>query len=296
MLLPSCGPATQTDPPVVPQATIGEFAPAKVNLALHVTGRRADGYHLLDSLVVFAGVGDRVTVAPGPLSLTVTGPRANDVPQGEGNLVLRAARLLGAEAAITLEKRLPAAAGIGGGSSDAAATLRALARMTGRDAPGAGLSLGADVPVCLGGRPARMQGIGEKVEPLSGLPNFWLVLANPGVDVPTAAVFAALARRDNAPLPPLPRLADAAALGHWLAAETRNDLEEPARACAPVIADVIDMLAAQPGCRLARMSGSGATCFGLFDGEAAAEAAAQAVQRPGWWIAAAPALREPPAL
>lgn len=275
-----------------------EDAPAKVNLCLHVTGRRADGYHLLDSLVVFAGTGDRVTAAPGQgLALRLEGPEAAGLAAEPDNLVLRAARTMGvAEASLTLWKGLPVASGIGGGSADAAACLRALARLTGRGLPDAGavLALGADVPVCLAGRPARMRGVGEALSPLPPLPPVWMVLANPRVAVSTPQVFAGLGRRDNPALPDLPAQGwrDAAALARWLAAATRNDLEAPARAVAPVIGDVLAALAAAPGCLLARMSGSGATCFGLFarDTEARAAAAALRAARPLWWVAAAPML------
>lgn len=268
-----------------------EFAPAKVNLALHVTGRRADGYHLLDSLVVFAGTGDRIRVEPGPLSLSVTGPRAAALAGADDNLVLRAARLMGAEARITLEKHLPVASGIGGGSSDAAAALRALARLTGRDVPGDVLSLGADVPVCLAARPARMRGIGEDMAAVPALPPLWLLLVNPGQGVATPAVFAALDRRDNPPMHWPPETADAAAFAAWLSGQ-RNDLELPARRLCPAIDAVLSALGAQPECLLARMSGSGATCFGLFAREPAARAAETALRAsyPGWWSAAAPIL------
>lgn len=273
-------------------AAVEGFAPAKVNLALHVTGRRDDGYHLLDSLVVFADVGDRLTAMPdAALSLAVTGPRAAGVPTDAGNLVLRAAALLGAGrgARIVLEKHLPAAAGIGGGSSDAAAALRMLAQLWGLPLPDATavLALGADVPVCLQARPARMRGIGEALGPLPPLPPLWLVLVNPGVPVPTGPVFAALASRDNAPLPPvLPSFGDAAALAAWLRT-CRNDLEQPACTLVPVVGQVLSALAAQRGCLLARMSGSGATCFGLFAAapEAAKAAAALRIAAPGWWVA-----------
>lgn len=274
--------------------TIDEAAPAKINLCLHVTGRRADGYHLLDSLVAFADPGDRIVAASAPdLSLTVTGPAAAAVPVGDDNLVLRAARLfpdtLGG-AALTLDKHLPAAAGIGGGSSDAAATLRALARLWDRPlpAPEAAQALGADVPVCLAPRSWRMRGAGERLDPGPALPPCWAVLANPGVPVSTPSVFAALQSRRNPALPDPPdSFADAAALAAWLAA-TRNDLEEPARLHAPAIGDVLSALGATPGVLLARMSGSGATCFALFAEESRARLAAASIAgaRPGWWVAA----------
>ena len=272
---------------------VTDFAPAKINLTLHVTGQRADGYHLLDSLVVFAGVGDSVTVAAAPaLSLAITGPMGAMLPVTDDNLVLRAARAMGATAQITLHKVLPVSSGIGGGSADAAACLRALARLTGQALPGPDqvLALGADVPVCLAGTPARMTGIGEALGPVPPLPAAWLVLANPGVAVSTPAIFRALARRDNAPMPAsLPRLKTTADLAAFVAMQ-RNDLESPAIALQPVIAQVKTALTAQPGCMLARMSGSGATCFGLFADPLSANAAARALQaaQPGWWVADAP--------
>lgn len=273
---------------------VEEFAPAKINLTLHVTGRRDDGYHLLDSLVTFAAVGDRIAVSEGPgLTLAVEGPFAGRVPAGDDNLVLRAARLMmPGGAAVRLVKALPVASGIGGGSSDAAATLRALHRLTGLPlpAPEAIARLGADVPVCMTPGSWRMQGIGERLCPGPVLPDFWFVLANPGQAVPTAAVFAALARRENPPMSDMPSAIDSAAgLAGFLCAQ-RNDLQDPACAVAPVIGEVLAALAALPGCLLARMSGSGATCFGLFAAEADARsaAAALAARQAGWWVAAAP--------
>lgn len=269
------------------------FAPAKLNLALHVTGRRADGWHLLDSLVVFADVGDTVEAGAAP-GLTVSGPFAGGVPTGPDNLVLRAAALAGvAEPRLHLTKRLPPASGIGGGTSDAAATLRLL----GAAPPvGALMRLGADLPVCLAApRPQRMRGLGEDVAEVPGLPGLWLVLVNPGTPLPTPAVFRALACPDNPPLPdPLPAFADGAALADWLAGQ-RNDLEPPARALEPAIDAALSALAAQPGCRLARMSGSGATCFGIFASRGARDAAATALARPGWWVVAAATLHAQPA-
>lgn len=270
------------------------FAAAKVNLCLHVTGRRADGYHLLDSLVAFADVGDDVTAAPAPsLTLAVTGPEGAGLDAGPGNLVLRAAALFGAApgAAITLTKRLPVASGIGGGSADAAAALRVLARLWGRALPDAAavLALGADVPVCLAGRTARMAGIGGDLSPAPPLPPVWAVLANPRAALATPAVFAALDRRDNPRLPAdLPRWRDAAELALWLRG-TRNDLERPARALCPAVGAVLAALAATPGALLARMSGSGATCFALYADplHAASAAASLAAARPGWWVQAA---------
>jgi 4-diphosphocytidyl-2-C-methyl-D-erythritol kinase len=275
------------------------FAPAKVNLALHVTGRRADGYHLLDSLVVFVSVGDRLAVAPDEgLSLEITGPEASGLEAGPDNLVMRAAAAFGTGvpgARLRLEKNLPVAAGIGGGSADAAAALRLLARAWSRPLPPTAtiLGLGADVPVCLAGIPARMRGIGEAVAPLPHpLPPLWLVLVNPRAGLPTASVFAALETRESAPMPDvLPRWRGAAELARWLGG-MRNDLEPPARRVAPVVGAILGRIAELPGCLLARMSGSGATCFGLFADEVAAAAAARAISRaePGWWVAAAEVL------
>lgn len=275
---------------------ISELARAKINLCLHVTGQRGDGYHLLDSLVVFADVADRLTVeASERLSLTICGPAGAGLAADEDNLVLRAAKAMGAAmgglcgAAITLDKQLPIASGIGGGSADAAATLRALSRLWGVGVPSgaAVLALGADVPVCVAGRPARMEGVGEVVSRLPHpLPEAWLVLANPGVAVATPDVFRALRRRDNAPLPRvLPRLQGIAELAAFLHMQ-RNDLEPAAMALAPAVGRVKDSLAAQQGCLLARMSGSGATCFGLFADPLGAAAAVSALRsaEPAWWI------------
>ncbi|MFN3576671.1 MAG: 4-(cytidine 5'-diphospho)-2-C-methyl-D-erythritol kinase [Tabrizicola sp.] len=273
---------------------VSEAAPAKLNLCLHVTGRRGDGYHLLDSLVVFADIADRVFVSPARgLSLVVAGPEGAGLKADSDNLVLRAARSMGVtDAALVLDKRLPIASGVGGGSADAAAALRALARLTGRPLPAMSdvLRLGADVPVCLACRPSRMSGIGERVAPLPPLPALGCVLVNPRLPVPTPQVFAALDRRDNPGLPDLPAaaLASASAFAGWLAAHSRNDLVAPALTVAPVLADVQAALEATPGCLLARMSGSGGTHFGLFDSPEAAAAAAAALREahPFWWTAA----------
>jgi 4-diphosphocytidyl-2-C-methyl-D-erythritol kinase len=278
---------------------VREAAPAKINLCLHVTGRRADGYHLLDSLVVFADIADTVTARPGKgLSLVVTGPEAADLQREGDNLVLRAARAMGvADAALVLDKHLPVASGIGGGSADAAAALRALARLTGRDLPPDVdvLRLGADVPVCLAGRSTRMSGIGETLAPLPPLPPVWVVLVNPRVPVPTPKVFAALARRDSPPVPDLPAsaLGSAGALAGWLAKHTRNDLVSPARLLDPILDEVQSSLSATPGCLLARMSGSGGTHFGLYETpEAANDASGQLrTSREAWWIATGAILR-----
>ena len=272
---------------------ITEFAPAKLNLALHVTGQRGDGYHLLDSLVVFAAAGDQLRLEPGPLSLGIDGPFAAGLSSDE-NLCLDAARLIGIEARITLTKNLPVASGLGGGSADAAAVLRGLVRM-GAPLPAAPEGLGADVPVCLAGRPARMRGVGEQLSPLPELPDLHLVLINPRQPVSTPEVFRGLARKDNPPLPDLPARFDLTGLIGYLAL-CRNDLEEPAMALCPAIAKVLRALADE-GALLARMSGSGASCFGIFDSARAAGLAAYRIgaSYEDWWITATGLAPEPAA-
>jgi 4-diphosphocytidyl-2-C-methyl-D-erythritol kinase len=272
-----------------------EFAPAKINLALHVLGRRADSYHLLDSVVVFAGVGDLLTAEPGDgLTLTVRGHFGPALADEGDNLVLRAARLLAeaggvrAEARLVLRKELPVASGIGGGSADAAAALRLLARLWRLEVPTPDLAalamrLGADVPVCLAGRPARMQGVGEHLAALPALPACGLVLLNPGVPVATRDVFARRQPGFSRPLDLPPAWPDVASLVAALA-RAGNDLEVPAVGLAPAIGEALAALRADGDCMLARMSGSGATCFGLYASEAEAEAAAGRLARPGWWV------------
>ncbi|SOD96094.1 4-(cytidine 5'-diphospho)-2-C-methyl-D-erythritol kinase [Caenispirillum bisanense] len=286
-------------------------APAKVNLSLHVVGRRDDGYHLLDSLIAFAGVGDTLTAAPAEdLALHVDGPFAEALaaalPAGAENIVLKAARRL-AEAAgiaprarLTLTKRLPVAAGIGGGSADAAAALLALCRLWDvapprEDLMALALGLGADVPVCLQGRAANVSGVGEGIIDAPTLPPAWLVLVNPLVAVSTPEVFRARRGRFNQAAPLTEAPADAAALAEALRARA-NDLTKAAVTLAPEIGTVLVDIGALPGCLLARMSGSGATCFGLFAAEAEARAAAAALAqtRPEWWSAAAPLLSDRP--
>jgi 4-diphosphocytidyl-2-C-methyl-D-erythritol kinase len=273
-----------------------EQAPAKINLDLRVTGRRADGYHELDSIVAFAACADRLTFAPDhELSLELKGPFAAALAGEPDNLVLRAARRLAhhagcsAHVRVALDKRIPVTAGLGGGSADAAATLRGLCRLwqlglTVADLLPLALELGADVPVCLHSRPARMRGIGERIEPVV-LPTFDLVLANPNRAVSTAQVFAGLGAIAPRCTPDQPIPSERAALLAWLRARG-NDLEAPARRLRPVIGEVIEALGAQPGCRLTRMSGSGATCFGVFDDAPAAARAAHAIRRArsGWWV------------
>src|SRR5438105_965890 len=286
------------------------FAPAKVNLYLHVIGRRADGYHLLDSLIAFADIGDTITAAPADaLALTVDGPEAAGIAGlGDDNLVFRAARLLKerggieAGAALHLDKRLPAAGGIGGGSSDAAAALRALSHLWGRPLDdktlaALALELGADVPACLAARPVWVGGIGEELEPAAFLPAPGIVLANPRRPLPTADVF----RRRAGPFSSAARFepvpADAAGLVAALNSR-RNDLTKAAVALAPEIGAVLDLLAGLPGALLARMSGSGATCFALFADRVAALAAGRALAaaEPGWWTAAGALLTAAPSL
>jgi 4-diphosphocytidyl-2-C-methyl-D-erythritol kinase len=271
-----------------------EAAPAKVNLYLHVTGRRADGYHLLDSLAVFGPAADVVTAAPAAaLSLALDGPFAAGLVTEPDNLVLRAARALAeaagieARAALTLTKRLPIASGIGGGSADTAAALRTLDRLWGLGFGAArlaaiGASLGADVPVCVASRPARMGGVGELLSAAPALPACGLLLVNPGVALATPAVFRARAGSGFTPPADLPAgWADAAAMVRDLAV-MGNDLETPAIALCPVIAEVLAALRGLPGCLLVRMSGSGATCFGLFATPAEARQSAGMLPE-GWW-------------
>jgi 4-diphosphocytidyl-2-C-methyl-D-erythritol kinase len=263
------------------------FAPAKVNLSLHVTGQRDDGYHLLDSLVCFAAVGDKVFAEPADeLTLSVTGPFADDVPDGPDNLMLKAARMMGdGGAALALEKVLPVASGIGGGSADAAATVRALATVWGASVPADLVSLGADVPVCLHQSAVRMRGVGEQIVAVPPLPLVHAVLVNPRVPVSTPDVFNALSLKENVPMPyEVPAFDGVAELIAWLA-QTRNDLQAPAIKVAPVVQEVLDALGRSA---FARMSGSGATCFGLYATASEASADARRISQimPEWWVAA----------
>ena len=286
-------------------AAVRVEAPAKINLYLHVVGRRDNGYHELDSLVMFASEGDSLTVAPlapaeagkGP-RLILDGPFAADLAHEppDSNLVVRAARELAAHlgrspaVAITLTKRLPIASGIGGGSADAAACLVALCRLWRADARDPAVfalaaRLGADVPVCLDGRPAYFGGIGEILDPAPPLPDCPALLVNPGVPVPTPAVFRARAGDFSWParlIRPPENLADFADM----LASRRNDLTKPATRIAPAIACVLVALERSDGCLLARLSGSGATCFALFTDDDAAQkaAAALAAAHPRWWV------------
>jgi 4-diphosphocytidyl-2-C-methyl-D-erythritol kinase len=278
-----------------------ENAPAKVNLTLRVLGRRADGYHELESLVAFAGVGDALQLQTGgPLALEIDGPYAEDCGASADNLVLKAAAAFSARVEglrlgrFVLTKNLPVASGIGGGSADAAAALRLLvhgnrqifSRVDFADSrlQEAALAIGADVPVCLASRARIMRGVGEKLLDPLDLPPLPALLVNPGVLLSTREVFGKLAGKfSKASSTEAPR--DYEALVDWLGANG-NDLTEPAIACVPAIADVLSALGALPGVRLARMSGSGPTCFALFGSAAAAEAAGRALQaaHKGWWI------------
>lgn len=280
-------------------------ARAKVNLSLRILGRRADGYHELESLVAFAGVGDTLTLEPGPsLSLTMSGPRSPGLSAADDNLVLRAARALadampGLRAGrFHLVKRLPVASGIGGGSADAAAALRLLARandlpLTAPELIQAAARVGADVPVCLEARARVMAGIGERLGPALRLPPLFAVLVNPGVPVETAMVFRELGLAAGRSLP-LQGEAMTQAIGQGgsredlisLLSRSTNDLEAPALRVAPILPSVLTRLSRLPGSRLARMSGSGATCFALFDDcrQSAAAARLLAAEQPDWWV------------
>jgi 4-diphosphocytidyl-2-C-methyl-D-erythritol kinase len=275
-------------------------APAKINLTLHVLGRRADGYHELESLVAFAGTGDDLRLEPGPrLGLRASGPTASLAGSDADNLVLKAARLLADRVeglqigTFHLTKRLPVAAGIGGGSSDAAAALRLLARLNGLPLSHPALReaarlTGADVPVCLDLRARMMRGAGEDLEAPLNLPPLFAVLVNPRVPVETPAVFKALGLQPGQTLAGAehPSVERCALIDTLNAA--RNDLEPPALHIQPLIGEALGLLRQTRGCRLARMSGSGATVFGLYDDCEAAAAAAKAVRRarPDWWVKA----------
>ncbi len=280
-----------------------ENAPAKVNLTLRVLRRRADGYHDLESLVVFADCGDRLSLSRGgELKLTVRGPSAAQAGGGDDNLVLKAARALAQRqpqavlGTFRLDKRLPVAAGLGGGSADAAAALRLIAQANGLagndpDLYAAAKATGADVPVCLDPRPRIMRGVGEVLSAPLSLPKLPAVLVNPGVALPTKAVFARWAPTASSVIASdvdeVAKLSSRDQLLQFLDTQS-NDLEAPAVALQPVIADVLTALRSLPGCRLARMSGSGATCFGLFSAVTAAREAEKILggKFPHWWVKA----------
>jgi 4-diphosphocytidyl-2-C-methyl-D-erythritol kinase len=285
-------------------ATLYERAPAKINLTLHIIGRRDDGWHELESLVVFTRSGDTLSLQPDQtLALTIEGPTAVAAGSLDDNLILRAARALLRHVpdlrtgAFHLSKHLPVAAGIGGGSSDAAAALRCLARLNNLapDDPrlfAAAAETGADIPVCLGGKARMMRGFGEQLGPLLTLPPLPALIVNPGVPLETRAVFKRmdlpLGWRTNAPAHPAIGAGQKASDVFALLRRGRNDMEDAACVLAPIVSDVLAVLGAAPGCRLARMSGSGSTCFGLFADCRAAARARTAIRQahPDWWIKA----------
>ncbi|TDH38632.1 4-(cytidine 5'-diphospho)-2-C-methyl-D-erythritol kinase [Pseudohoeflea suaedae] len=287
-----------------PAEMTGEAAPAKINLALAVTGKRADGYHLLETLVVFARHGDRIEVAESSEdSLVIDGPHADALKDGDlsDNLVTRARdrlrshlRQSGKSAppvALRLEKNLPVASGIGGGSADAAATLRLLIRfwnaaVSEQDLRVLALSLGADVPMCLESAPLMARGIGEDIEPVEDMACLPMVLANPGVAVSTPSVFKALVSPDNPPLPPLPATRGIAGMAGWMKT-ARNDLAEPALSLSPQIGTCLAAIRSS-GALVHAMSGSGATCFGIYESMETARQAARQIGRewPRWFVAA----------
>lgn len=272
------------------------LAPAKINLYFNITGRRADGYHLVDSLVGFTTLGDTLTIRAGePLDVVSDGIFADRMPPPYKNLVYQAAQLLAdtagvqARAHITITKNLPVAAGIGGGSTDAAAAMKALVGLWGIpedsvDLQALGLTLGSDVPACLLAHTTYVGGIGEVLEEAPKLPKAGILLVNPGVALVTSSVFQARRGGFNPPDRFTKAPKDAASLAKLLA-ERDNDLTDAAIRLCPVIRSVLSALDTAPGCHLARMTGSGATCFGVFDDLAAAQAAADAVERDGWWVA-----------
>lgn len=271
---------------------INELARAKINLCLHVTGQRSDGYHMLDSIVAFADIGDQISITPKVgFSLTIDGPFAGGLSVGQDNLVLRAAQLYADHcegAAITLTKNLPVASGIGGGSADAAATLRALSRMTDTPLPAdAGLSLGADVPVCLHSSACQMQGIGDKITPIADFPNLSAVLVCPKAGVATSLVFEAIIQKDNPSISELPIDGLGPENIVLFIDQQRNDLEAPSADLIPEISQCLAAIRNQ-GALLARMSGSGATCFGLFSCVKDARNAADHLQvaHSDWWVKA----------
>jgi 4-diphosphocytidyl-2-C-methyl-D-erythritol kinase len=295
-------------PKMIEIGSNASLAPAKINLTLRISGRRADGYHELESLVAFAPFGDRLTFTPGgPLELSVSGPMADGAGPVADNLVLRAARALAERTddvrlgRFALLKELPSGAGLGGGSADAAAALRLLAAANGisLDDPrvhDAARATGADIPVCLDPRPRIMRGIGEILSAPATLPPLGILIIHPGFALPTGPVFKALGLKPGESYAgSSPRQAEADrwqtadrdSLFEWLIGEC-NDLEGPAIATAPAVAGVLRVIAGLAGCRLARMSGSGSACFGLFDdGRAAAAAANHAADaQPSWWLRA----------
>lgn len=284
--------------------TLKERAPAKLNLSLRVLGRRADGYHEIESLVAFARFGDLLSLEPGgAIAVEKTGPFADALGSGDSdNLILRAAEAVQVRwpsaraGSFHLTKRLPVAAGLGGGSADAAAALRLLARAnpgvaSDSDLLALAVSLGADVPVCLAGRASMIGGIGDEVTPLDAFPTVPAVLVNPSIALATAPVFEALGAPPHSAAgphaPEVPRIGSLEDLAAFMEANS-NDLQAAAARLAPAIDDVICALVAAPGCRRTAMSGSGATCFGLFEHEREAQNAADRIAqaRPDWWVQA----------
>lgn len=279
------------------------FAPAKINLCLHVTGQRDDGYHLLDTVVAFADIGDVLTLHAHdlPKRFDVCGPEGTPALENQSNIMWHTAKAFwpaSTALSMRLEKHLPVASGIGGGSADAAATYRGLLRLRaaieGQDRPRDPtpldvqvlMGIGADVPMCVPCDPARVRGIGEQIEPIRDLHPYPVVLVNPRVEVSTPTVFRSLIKKDNPSLDPWPEsFEDRDAALDWLG-EQRNDLQPPAIEACPVIAKVLEALERSGTCRLARMSGSGATCFGLFDRVHMARAAADVIRAayPDWWV------------
>lgn len=277
--------------------TLSLTAPAKINLALHITGRRDDGYHLLDTLVVFADFGDRISVARSSADLfRITGPYGHSIPADASNLVLKARDRLRTEfpgqafpVSIELEKHLPIASGIGGGSSDAASTLKALVSLWGisidpADLDNIGLALGADLPMCLQGRPLIARGIGEKLQKVTAIPRLPMVLVNNGAAVSTPQVFGALKKRNNPGLPAVPSFGSINDVCAYLE-QTENHLYTATVELLPIIGDTMDALCSTSP-RLARMSGSGATCFAIYDTDEAASAAASQLRNayPLWFV------------
>lgn len=285
-------------------------APAKINLALHITGQRSDGYHLLDSIVVRASFGDRIFIERAALDrFSIVGPFATDLDDADPrkNLIVQARdalRLVTHEAfavAITLEKNLPVASGVGGGSADAAATLRGLTQkwqstITHQQMHDIALALGADVPMCLNSDPMRVEGIGDEISMLANAPILSLVAVNPGIGVATPIIFQSLTKKKNPSIAlPIGGWLDATAFIDWLGGQTRNDLYAPAAAHCPAIDDVLGALC-DNGSLLARMSGSGATCFGLFADDAAAQNAARTIKNrhKNWYVQAGQTLTAAP--
>ena len=281
--------------------TFSLLAPAKINLFLHITGKRDDGFHLLQSLMVFVDVGDELTFAPyDGLFLDIDGPFASDLNVApHDNLIYKAARLLAdeyrvpAKARISLRKNLPVASGVAGGSSDAATALRGLVRLWRLPEENERLQkiarqLGADVPACLAHKPVWAEGIGEKMTWMPHLPQFHMVMVNPIVPTPTPEVFRRFGARFS---PPLQYSGRRKSMQEWIAdlSRYRNDLSDAARTVTPQIADVLRAIEATPNCHFARLSGSGATCFGIYDSPAAVHAAVNKLRAsyPDWWVSAA---------